>query len=165
MATTHLPASPTRREMLIAIAASALFALLLTGLARRLMNGAPLLPDRNFWLALHLTTVIPALPLGAYLLVRRKGDSLHKALGRIWVVLMLVTVASSFGLHYLSRGLSPIHALSVLVLVSLPIAVRNAMRGRIAAHRRTMTIVYLSLVVAGGFTFLPGRLMGAWLLG
>ena len=165
MTAAAISTRPTRRETLIAAAAAALFALLAVAIVRRLEAGGALLPDRNFWLAIHLLTVIPALPLGAWLLVRRKGDRLHKALGRIWAAMMLVTAASSFGLHYVTAGLSPIHALSALVLVSVPLAVRNARRGRIAAHKRAMTIVYASLVIAGAFTFLPGRLLGQWLLG
>lgn len=160
-----IPARPTRREALIAIASALLFAFLAAAFARRLAGGGALLPDRNFWLAIHLATVVPALPLGAYLLVRRKGDRLHKMLGRVWAALMLITALSSFGLRYVTGGLSPIHLLSALVLVSVPLAVRNARRGNIAAHKRAMTIVYVSLVIAGAFTFLPGRLMGQWLLG
>ena len=37
--------------------------------------------------------------------------------------------------------------------------------GRIAAHRRVMTGVYIGLVSAGLFVFLPGRLLGSWLFG
>ena len=39
------------------------------------------------------------------------------------------------------------------------------MRHDVAAHRRTMSLTYLGLSVAGMFTLLPGRLLGSWLLG
>jgi uncharacterized membrane protein len=166
MTAAPIPLNRTRRDAALVIAALALLALLLSALAHRLAAAGTLMPDdRNLWLVLHLATVIPALPLGAYLLARRKGDRLHKMLGRIWAVLMLLTAASSFGLHYVTGGFSPIHLLSALVLVSVPLAIRNARRGNIAAHRRAMTIVYLSLVIAGFFTFLPGRMMAQWLVG
>jgi uncharacterized membrane protein len=32
-------------------------------------------------------------------------------------------------------------------------------------HRRTMTNVYIGLVVAGVFSFAPGRLLETWLFG
>jgi uncharacterized membrane protein len=103
--------------------------------------------------------------LGAYVLLHRKGDARHKLLGRVWAFLMLATALSSFGLTGLTGNYSPIHLLSILVLISLPRAIWDARRGRIARHRRTMTILYASLVVAGLFTFLPGRLFGIWLFG
>jgi len=166
MTAASVPLVRTRRDVALTIAALALLALLLSALVHRLAVAGTWMPDdRNIWLVLHLATVIPALPLGAYVLARRKGDRLHRMLGRIWAMLMLLTAASSFGLHYVTGGFSPIHLLSALVLASVPLAVRNARRGNIAAHRRAMTIVYASLVIAGFFTFLPGRMMGHWLFG
>ena len=136
--------------------------LILLALTHALLRGTPILPNgRNLWLALHLASVIPAVPLGTYVLWRRKGDAPHRALGRLWAVLMLVAAGSSFGLG----GLSPIHILSVLVLVAIPRGVVQAMRGQIAAHRRTMTATFMGLVGAGVFTFMPGRLLATWLFG
>lgn len=118
---------------------------------------------RNLWLGLHLIAVLPALPLGAYVLVRRKGDALHRALGKLWAVLMLVTAVSSFGLRGLTGSLSPIHLLSIVVLVMIPRGVMLARAHRIEAHRRVMSFTYLGLAIAGLFTLLPGRLLGTWL--
>ena len=88
------------------------------------------------------------------------------SLGRLWGGLMLGAALSSFGLTGLAGGtLSPIHLLSVLTLVTLPLAVIDARRGRIAAHRRTMVIIYVSMLVAGAFAFVPGRLLSQWLAG
>ncbi|MFC3214510.1 DUF2306 domain-containing protein [Novosphingobium panipatense] len=75
---------------------------------------------------------------------------------------MMVAALSSFGLP---GGLGLIHGLSVLVLVMIPRGILQARRGNIAAHRRTMSLTYLSLAVAGMFTLLPGRLLGSWLFG
>ena len=45
----------------------------------------------------HLATVVPALLLGPFILWRKKGDALHKLLGRVWATLMVITaVASAF---------------------------------------------------------------------
>ena len=38
-------------------------------------------------LIIHLATILPALLLGAYVLIRRKGDRRHKLLGKIWIAL------------------------------------------------------------------------------
>jgi uncharacterized membrane protein len=86
-------------------------------------------------------------------------------LGRLWGVLMLATALSSFALNGLTGGLSWIHILSIVVVIMIPRAVIQAMHHDIRGHRRTMTLTYLGLVVAGLFTFMPGRLLGSWLFG
>lgn len=171
MSATALPRPlPTRtlrtRDAATAAAAAALFAAILLAVARQLAQGRFMLPaHRSLWLALHVATVVPALPLGAYLLFRRKGDRSHRRLGRLWAVLMLVGALSSFGLHGLMGHLSPIHLLSAITLVGVPRGVMLAMRGDVVQHRRTMMRVYTGLVIAGAFAFLPGRLLGLWLFG
>jgi uncharacterized membrane protein len=115
-------------------------------------------------LVIHLGTVLPALPLGAYILLSRKGGRVHRLLGRIWAGMMMVTAISSFWLT--SNGsLSPIHIFSVMTLVSIPMAVVAIRRGHVERHRRAITGVYIGLVIAGAFAFLPGRLLNSWLGG
>lgn len=109
---------------------------------------------------IHLISVIPALPLGAYVLIRRKGDRMHKLLGRIWAGLMLISAISTFWF-----GLSFIHIFTALVLVSLPLSIWNVRRGNIRAHRQAMEGMYIGLVVAGTFAFIPGRLLGSLFFG
>lgn len=61
---------------------------------------------------------------------------------------------------------SPIHLLSAFVLWSLFQAVTSARDHRIADHKRAMQgLAFGALLIAGAFTFLPGRLMNAVLLG
>lgn len=125
---------------------------------------APHIP--HLWLTIHLVCAVPAIPLGGWILLNRKGDRRHKMLGRIWGIMMLGAALSSFALTGLLGGsFSPIHALSILTLVTIPRAVWNIRRGNVRAHKRSMVILYISLVVAAGFAFLPGRLMGDWLMG
>lgn len=154
------------RNAATAAAAVGLSALILLALGRQLVLGHVALPaDRSIWLAIHLATVVPALPLGAWLLFRRKGDRTHRLLGRTWAVLMLAGALSSFGLTGLMGHLSPIHILSVLTLVGVPRGVMLAMRGDVARHQQVMMRVYTGLVVAGLFAFVPGRMLGVWLFG
>lgn len=156
-------------RLLVITVAGALFLASVAALTRyALMTPRPVLPASvpGWVVALHLLCVVPAVPLGAVVVLRRKGDALHKRLGRLWGGLMLGAALSSFGLTGLAGGtLSPIHLLSVLTLVTLPLAVFNARRGRIAAHRRAMVILYGSLLGAGAFAFLPVRILGQWLAG
>ncbi|MBM3510775.1 MAG: hypothetical protein FJX61_11665 [Alphaproteobacteria bacterium] len=66
-------------------------------------------------IALHLAAALIALPLGIVMLIRTKGTASHKALGRVWVGVMAVTAASSFGIEAITggRGFSAIHLLAV----------------------------------------------------
>ena len=108
----------------------------------------------------HMIAAIAATALGAVILVRRKGSLSHRRLGRLWALLMLVIIASSFFIKT-SGHFSWIHLLSVGSLVTLGLAVHHARRGNLAAHRRCMTGLYVgALLVAGLFTLLPSRLLG-----
>jgi uncharacterized membrane protein len=57
---------------------------------------------------------------------------------------------------------SPIHILSIVTLITVPLAVVHARRHNVAHHRWSMICIFLgALVVAGIFTFVPGRIMYA----
>jgi uncharacterized membrane protein len=145
------------------VAAAGLLMVLLTLAFGRHMTQPPV--ALSPWMMVHLSAILPALPLGAVMLLRRKGDRVHRLLGRIWAALMMVAAAASFGIHGMMGHLSPIHILSAITLVGIPRAIWDARQGRIARHRRTMTIVYASLIVAGYLTLIPTRLLGHFLFG
>ena len=152
------------RNILVATAAIALLTLSLTALSFGLSPATGGRPAMTVALIIHVGTVLPALPLGAYILLRRKGGALHRMLGRIWAGLMVTTAISSFWLQEAGH-LSFIHIFSVVTLISVPLAVFWIRRGDVARHRRAMTNAYIGLVVAGLFAFAPGRLLGTMLLG
>lgn len=121
-------------------------------------------------IAIHLATVLPALLLGPFILFRKKGDTPHRILGRIWAVLMLVTaIASAFirapGGGILGTGYSPIHIFTIWTLANVPLGVWFARKGDVARHRGVMTGLYIGLCVAGAFTLIPGRLLGNLMFG
>jgi uncharacterized membrane protein len=75
---------------------------------------------------------------------------------------MLTVAISSLFIHEIRLWgpWSPIHLLSILVLVTLPLAVLHARRHDVGQHRRAMLMLFTgALVIAGVFTFLPGRIM------
>ena len=115
---------------------------------------------------IHLVAAAAALTLGAAVLWRRKGDRRHRLAGRAWVALMLVVAGSSLFIREERDGaFSAIHVLIVVTLASLTqgvLALRGADRARaVRTHRTTMQALYAAaLLIAGGFTFLPGRLLG-----
>ena len=131
------------------------------------MTLAPLL-DAKAPIPLHAIAAIAAFVLGVVQLAAPKGTVPHRALGWIWVALMAAVAISSFWMHTIHQfgDFSLIHLLSILTLVSLPWGVWNARRHRVARHRQTMLGLFIgALVIAGGFTFLPGRIMHTVLFG
>lgn len=118
---------------------------------------------------LHLATVLPAFVLGTYLMVRRKGTSTHKMLGKAFLSLMLVTsvvtlfMSAQVGPKFLGHfGL--IHLLSLNVIYGVPVAYFAAKNGNIWQHRmNVMGMYFFGLLVAGAFAFMPGRLLHQWL--
>lgn len=114
------------------------------------------------WIQVHAGSALMAFVLGAVQLARPKGGHGHRVLGYLWAGLMLTVAASSFGIREIDQwnGFSLIHLLSIQVLATLPLAVAQARRGAITAHRRSMQLMFLgALVIAGAFTLLPGRIM------
>jgi uncharacterized membrane protein len=131
------------------------------------MSLAPLL-DAAPQIPLHAFAAMAAFVLGVVQLAAPKGTLPHRALGWIWVALMGIVALSSFWIHQirLVGPFSPIHLLSIFVLVVLPLGVWRAHRHQVAAHRRIMTLIFAgALVIAGLFTLLPGRIMHAVMFG
>jgi uncharacterized membrane protein len=125
------------------------------------MSFAPLL-GAPVGTALHAFAALAAFVLGIVQFALPKGTGWHRTLGWVWVALMAGVALSSFSISFL-RQLGPfsfIHLISIYVLIVLPIGVLAARRHEIGKHRRVMISLYAgALVVAGAFTFLPGRLM------
>lgn len=131
------------------------------------MSFAPLL-DAAPAIPVHAFAAMAALALGIVQFAAPKGTLPHRTIGWIWVVLMAAVAVSSLWIHQirLLGPWSPIHLLSIMVLVLLPIAVIAARRHNIRRHRMTMIGIFTGgLVIAGLFTFLPGRIMHAVIFG
>src|SRR4051795_7568405 len=79
-------------------------------------TGGAMSPGWTTLIALHAVGATVALILGAYLVLRRrKGDLLHRRLGRFWMADMYWVGFSSFGIKRLTPGhFSWIHGLSGL---------------------------------------------------
>jgi uncharacterized membrane protein len=127
------------------------------------MSFAPLL-DAAPAIPVHAFAAMTAFLLGVVQLAAPKGTLPHRTLGWIWVCLMLAVAISSFWIHEirLVGPWSPIHLLSIFVLITVPLAVWKAHRHQVADHRRIMISIFSgALVIAGLFTLLPGRIMHA----
>ncbi len=126
-----------------------------------LFNAAPPIP-------LHAFAAMTAFALGLVQFAAPKGTLPHRTIGWIWVLLIVTVAISSFWIHQirLLGPFSPIHLLSIFTLIVLPIGVWRAHRHRVADHRRIMSFIFAgALVVAGLFTFVPGRIMHAVVFG
>ncbi|MBZ9917664.1 DUF2306 domain-containing protein [Mesorhizobium sp. BR1-1-12] len=118
-----------------------------------LLSARPPIP----WLA-----AFAALAIGGVQLALPKGTLRHRAMGYLWAALMLAVAISSFWIQQirLIGPFSPIHLLSILVLVTVPLAVWHARNHRVAKHRKAMIALYIfALVGAGVFTLVPGRIL------
>ncbi|WP_350284231.1 DUF2306 domain-containing protein [uncultured Croceitalea sp.] len=111
----------------------------------------------------HLATVVPCIFLGAYLLLVRKGTKIHRALGKVYMVLMLITafitlfMPALVGPQFLNH-FGWIHLFSVLTLWTVPTAYTAIRKGNVKAHQRKMLLLFFgAIVIAGGFTLAPGR--------
>ena len=114
----------------------------------------------------HLSTIGPAFIIATYMMLIKKGTAQHKFLGRIYMVLMLFTATVTL---FMSAQVGPtlfdhfgfIHLLSVLVLYSVPSAYFAIKTGDVKKHKLTMIGLYIGgMLVAGGFTLVPGRFLG-----
>jgi uncharacterized membrane protein len=112
----------------------------------------------------HAFAAMAAFAVGLVQLAAPKGTLPHRTVGYVWVVLMLVVCITSFWIHDLRvwGPWSPIHLLSVFTLAALPFAILHARRHRVLQHRNAMIAMFAgALVIAGLFTFMPGRIMHA----
>jgi uncharacterized membrane protein len=173
--TDHAPAKPARRSVLrrvpawiwVSLGAFASYAGLsimmlqgVEGSVRFAPRAEPLLRANGF-IQVHASAAMLTFFIGCVLLLSPKGRTFHRTLGWTWVLTMAVTAISSFFLRGLmGDSLSPIHALSAWTLIGLPMGLAAARRHNITAHRKQMTGMFTGgMLVAGLFTFLPGRLM------
>jgi|TARA_B110000208_G_scaffold125863_1_gene153324 uncharacterized membrane protein len=131
------------------------------------MSFAPLL-DATHPIPVHGIAALICLIFGLAQLLMRKGTTLHRRLGWVWAVLMALVAVSGLFIWELRLFwlFSPIHLLSLLTLWALARGILAARQGRIADHKRAMKQLYgLALVITGGFTFFPGRIMYLVLFG
>ncbi|MBI1889272.1 MAG: DUF2306 domain-containing protein [Burkholderiales bacterium] len=111
-------------------------------------------------ITLHLIAAFASLIIGGIVLASTKGTYRHRMLGRVWVLVMATTAISSFWIKH-SGNFSWIHLLSIWVLIALIAAIVSIYRKNVRSHLRFMRGAYVGLAIAGVFTLLPARRLGA----
>ena len=162
-----LPASRAAGTLLTVIVGVAVVVLFGPQMLHSAQQATPHAPDLRLWLAqpavikIHMLAALAGVALGATILTLRKGNRLHRTLGWTWTLFMGATAVSSLFIVGLNGDhWSLIHLLSGWTLIVLPFAVRAARRHDVKSHKRAMTgLFWGASIVAGAFTFLPGRLM------
>ena len=127
------------------------------------MSLAPLL-NAPFVIQLHAFAAMAAFVLGIVQFSAPKGTLPHRTIGWIWVCIMVVVAGSASGFTKSGSGAtwSPIHLLAIFTLVMLPVGVWYARHHNVIGHRSTMIGIFVgALIIAGLFTFVPGRIMHA----
>lgn len=100
--------------------------------------------------ATHATAASLSLTLGGYQLVRRRrGDRVHRLLGRVWVGAMYVMLVTAMFVRPVSlRRFDVFQVLAVFTFCTLTIGLLAAMRGQVEKHRGYLTGSYLGVVGA-----------------
>jgi uncharacterized membrane protein len=113
----------------------------------------------------HVATVVPAFLLGLWLLLfSRKGLRWHRALGALFLALMVSTALLTLFIHRRMpgspvMGMSPTHLFVPFVLFATWRALDGALKGRIKQHQRWVMGLFFGALVINGLNnvfFLPG---------
>lgn len=160
---TREPHAPDSFERILSVGAIILFAFVAAAVAKGASEWRMITP--LVWI--HLIAMTFAVGLSPIMLLRPRGTALHRTLGRVWAVAMLVAAVISFQIRDINHGgFSFIHILSAYTAIQVPILVWSARTHNVKRHRRSVrAMVTGALLVAGFFTFPFNRLLGSWLFG
>jgi uncharacterized membrane protein len=155
------PLAPDIFERALAVGAAILLGFVAVALFRGRSQWA--IVPAEIWA--HIATITVALALTPVMLLRRRGDALHRRLGWIWVVAMFLTALLTFAIRHINGGsFSFIHILSAWTLIQVPVIAWAARTHDVKRHRRGVRAMVLgALLIAGFFTFPFNRLLGHWL--
>ena len=111
---------------------------------------------------IHLATIIPSAIIGTWLIfASRKGSTAHRLLGFVYLALMTITATAAIFIRELNAGsFSFFHIFVPMTYWGVFGALWSLHRRDVAGHKRAMLGLYFGgILVAGAFTFAPGRLI------
>lgn len=135
----------------------------------------PLL-EASWIIQVHAFTAMAAFFLGLFQIVAPKGTLPHKTLGAIWVALMTTITVSSIFVIPSQRGFdlpiwqwfSPIHIFTIITAYGIFGGLYHLSRGgeKLKRHKGPFIGIFIGgILIAGGFAFMPGRIMHAAVFG
>ena len=132
------------------------------------MSLQPLL-DAPWVIQVHAFSAMAAFILGVVQFTAPKGTLPHKTIGFVWILLMAaIAVSSIFVRPALHPGISVtqwfswIHIFTVITAIGLLGGTAFLLRGgpNLKKHKGPFLGIFIGgLIIAGGFAFLPGRIM------
>ncbi len=109
----------------------------------------------------HTVSAFGALGSGIVMWMRPKGTMSHKILGRVFVVLMLMTAFTALFIRQINDGsFSWIHLFVPLTFFSCWELVHHIRKGNLKKHTHAVRGLFFgALMIPGLLSFLPGRMM------
>lgn len=119
---------------------------------------------------LHVLAAVSAFGLGVIQFAAPKGTIPHRFVGPIWVLLMAIVILTAvFIIHPRGPGEPFAAHFSFIHYIFIPATTLGLVAGvariviggpNLKLHGRAFLAIFLGgLVIAGGFTFMPGRIM------
>lgn len=108
---------------------------------------------------IHAAVAFTALAIGIAMWVRPKGTKSHKAMGKAFVVLMLIAAISAIFIREINNGsFSFIHLFVPLTFLGVYHAISRIRRQDVKGHVKAVKGMFFgALLIPGVLSFLPGR--------
>ncbi len=108
---------------------------------------------------IHTLVAFTALGVGIAMWLRRKGTKSHKMLGRVFLLMMIITATSAIFIRHINDGqFSFIHLFVPLTFFAAWETVHFVRKGNIKRHKRAVKGLFFgALLIPGFLSFLPGR--------
>ena len=113
---------------------------------------------------IHIIVAFSALIFGIVMFTRPKGDPLHKAMGKLFLVFMILTATTAIFIRQINDGsFSWIHLFVPLTFFAAWETIHFVRKGNIVRHKKAVTGLFFgALLIPGFLSFLPGRTM--WMI-
>lgn len=112
----------------------------------------------------HIIVAVSALIFGIIMFSRPKGDRIHRAMGKLFLMFMLATAFTAIFIRQINDGsFSWIHLFVPLTFYTAWEVIHHVRRGDVKRHKGAVTGLFFgALLIPGLLAFIPGRTM--WMI-